>query len=80
MANQKIAVAELANLPLYYEQSAAFRCVGFLPQMLIRSTEVSATTKLSAEHETPPIGKVMLAADFLLIRSTSLSICPKFLL
>jgi len=31
--------------------------------MLIRRTELSATTKLSAEHETPPIANVLLAAD-----------------
>uniref|UniRef100_UPI0023F3DB67 hypothetical protein n=1 Tax=Flavobacterium filum TaxID=370974 RepID=UPI0023F3DB67 len=33
---------------------------GFLPQMIMRSTKLSATTKLSAEHETPPIANVLL--------------------
>jgi hypothetical protein len=31
----------------------------------VRSTELSATTKLSAEHETPPIADVLLAAAVL---------------
>jgi hypothetical protein len=30
--------------------------------MLMRSTKLSATTKLSAENETPPIANVLLAA------------------
>jgi hypothetical protein len=35
---------------------------GFSAQMLMRSTELSLTTKLSAEHEAPPIANVLLAA------------------
>jgi hypothetical protein len=34
--------------------------------MFMRSTKLSATTKLSAEHKTPPIANVLLAAGFLL--------------
>jgi len=33
---------------------------GFSPLMFMRSTKVSATTKLYAEHETPPIANVLL--------------------
>jgi hypothetical protein len=36
--------------------------VGFLAQMFIRRTELSATTKLSSGDETPPIANVLLAA------------------
>jgi hypothetical protein len=39
---------------------------GDLPLMLRRRTKLSVTTKLSAEHETPPIANVMLVAGFLL--------------
>jgi len=38
------------------------RWAGFLPLNFMRSTKLSATTKLSAEHETPPIANVLLAA------------------
>ena len=44
------------------------RWAGFLPQMLMRSTELSATTKLSAEHETPPIANVLLPAGGYLVK------------
>ena len=37
------------------------RWAGFLPLNFMRSTKLSATTKLSAEHETPPIANVLLA-------------------
>jgi len=37
----------------------------FLAQILMRRTELSATTKLSAEHETPPIANVLLVAVFI---------------
>ena len=33
----------------------------------MRSTELSATTKLSAEHETPPIANVLLSAALILV-------------
>ena len=36
------------------------RWAGFLPQMLMRSTKLSATSKLSAEHQTPPIANTLL--------------------
>jgi hypothetical protein len=36
------------------------RWAGFLPLNFMRSTKLSATTKLSAEHETPPIANVLL--------------------
>lgn len=39
----------------------AFASAGFLPLMFMRSTKLSATTKLSAGHETPPIANVLLA-------------------
>jgi len=39
---------------------ADLRWAGFSAQMLMRSTELSATTKLSAGHETPPIANVLL--------------------
>lgn len=38
---------------------------GLLPQMLMRRTELSVTTKLSAKHETPPFANVLLADVFL---------------
>ena len=40
---------------------ADLRWAGFLPKMFMRSTKLSATTKLSAERETPPIANVLLA-------------------
>ena len=43
------------------ERFADLRWAGFLPQMFIRRTKLSVTTKLSAEHETPPIANVLLA-------------------
>ena len=58
---------------------ADLRWAGFSPQMLMRSTELSATTKLSAEHETPPIANVLLAAVKLFGRSVvvRIVICQK---
>ena len=44
------------------QRFADLRWAGFLPLNLMRSTKLSATTKLSAEHETPPIANVLLAA------------------
>ncbi len=41
---------------------ADLRWAGFSAQMFMRSTELSATTNVSAEHETPPIANVLLAA------------------
>jgi hypothetical protein len=41
------------------------RWAGFLPLNFMRSTKLSATTKLSAEHETPPIANVLLAVVIL---------------
>ena len=41
---------------------ADLRWAGFSSQMLVRSTELSVATKLSAEHETPPIANVLLCA------------------
>jgi hypothetical protein len=40
---------------------------GILTKLLMRSTEFLATTKLSAEHETPPIANVLLAAGLFFI-------------
>ena len=48
------------------QRFADLRWAGFLPLKFIRSTKLSATTKLSAEHETPPIANVLLAVVFLL--------------
>lgn len=39
-----------------------FAMGGIFTTNVIRSTKLSATTKLSAEHETPPIANVLLAA------------------
>ena len=33
----------------------------------MRSTKLSATTKLSAEHETPPIANVLLGVGFFIL-------------
>ena len=46
---------------------ADLRWAGFLPKMFMRSTKLSATTKLSAEHETPPIANVLLPEGFLFV-------------
>ena len=45
----------------YRQRFADLRWAGFLPLNFMRSTKLSATTKLSAEHETPPIANVLLA-------------------
>jgi len=39
----------------------ALRSGGFLALNFMRCTKLSATTKLSAEQETPPIANVLLA-------------------
>lgn len=39
--------------------------VGFSALKFIRSKKLSATKKLSAEHETPPIANVLLEAAFI---------------
>jgi hypothetical protein len=60
---------------VFYNEALRFadlRWAGFLPLMFMRSTKLSATTKLSAEHETPPIANVLLAVGFL----SSFNICP----
>ena len=44
------------------QRFADLRWAGFLPQMLMRSTELCVTTKLSTKYETPPIANVLLAA------------------
>jgi hypothetical protein len=49
------------------QRFADLRWAGFSAQMFIRSTALSATTKLSAEHETPPIANVLLAVVFILL-------------
>ena len=41
------------------QRFADLRWAGFLPPNFMRSTELSATTKLSAEHESPPIANVL---------------------
>jgi hypothetical protein len=43
---------------------AELRWAGNLPLMFMRSTKLSATSKLSAEQETPPIANVLLAPVF----------------
>ncbi|MCB5997997.1 hypothetical protein, partial [Flavobacterium psychrophilum] len=48
----------------FFHRFANLRWAGFLAQMLMRSTKLSATTKLSTEHETPPIANVLLVAVF----------------
>ncbi len=48
------------------QRFADLRWAGFLPLNFMRRTELSATTKLSAEHETPPIANVLLCAAFLI--------------
>ncbi len=45
----------------------------FSVQMLMRRTELSVTTKLSTEHETPSIANLLLVLAFLVL----LSICYK---
>jgi hypothetical protein len=47
------------------QRFADLRWAGFSAQRLMRRTELSATTKLSVEHETPPIANVLLAAGVL---------------
>jgi len=54
----------LNGLQHYRQRFADLRWAGFLPLMFMRSSKLSATTKLSAEHETPPIANVLLAAGF----------------
>ena len=41
-----------------------------LSLLLMRSTKLSATTKLSAEHKTPHIATVLLWAGFLVVSYT----------
>ena len=54
-----------------YERLADLRWAGFLPLNFMRSTKLSATTKLSAEHETPPIANVLLYAALFSVVSIS---------
>ncbi len=51
------------------QRFADLRWAGFSAQMLMRRTELSVTTKLAAEHETPPIANVLLWA----------AVCPALL-
>jgi hypothetical protein len=44
----------------FVHRFADLRWAGFLPLNFMRSTKLSATTKLSAENETPPIANVLL--------------------
>ena len=53
----------------YLQRFADLRWAGFLPLNFIRSTKLSATTKLSAENGTPPIANVLLSAALLSVRS-----------
>ena len=46
----------------YCQRFADLRWAGLSAQMFIRGRKFSATTKLSAEHETPPSANVLLAA------------------
>jgi hypothetical protein len=46
------------------QRLADLQWAGFLPQMLMRRTELSPTIKLSEEHETLPIANELLWADF----------------
>jgi hypothetical protein len=60
---------------IFYNDAQRFadlRWAGFLAQMFIRRTELSLTTKLSAEHETQPIANVLLPAVFLFRHCLSL--------
>ena len=51
---------------------ADLRWAGFLPLMLMRSTKLSATTNVSAEHETPPDAKplCLLRNSFIVVKNT----------
>ncbi len=49
---------------LCIQRFADCRWAGFSAQKFVRRTELSATTKLCAEHETPPIANVLLAVRF----------------
>ena len=50
------------SLYAYHQRFEDLRWAGFSVQMFIRRTALSVTTKLSAEHETPPIANVLLVA------------------
>ena len=52
----------------FIQRFADLRWAGFLPQMFMRSTKLSATPKLSAENETPPIANVLLCVRLLFCR------------
>ena len=52
---------------------------GFSAQMFIRRTELSVTTKLSAEHETPPIANVLLAVRCSFSSNLSIVFSCKFI-
>ena len=45
-----------------HQRFADWRWAGFSAQMLVRRTELSATSKLSSGDETPPIANVLLPA------------------
>uniref|UniRef100_UPI00404A1022 hypothetical protein n=1 Tax=Gelidibacter sp. TaxID=2018083 RepID=UPI00404A1022 len=65
---------EFPEVRSYWTQRFAdLRWAGFLPLNLKRSTKLSATTKLSAEHETPPIANVLLPVVVLCFIVSALS-------
>ncbi len=49
----------------FTQRFADWRWAGFLALKVVRSTELSATTKLSGGDETPPIANVLLWAGFI---------------
>jgi hypothetical protein len=49
-------IQKLCFVSGWFECFAATRRAGDSPPMLIKSTKVPFTTKLSLEHETPPFG------------------------
>ncbi len=53
-----------------------WRLAGFFALMFMRSKKLSVTTKLSAEHESPPIANVLFSVGFLIVLFLSiLSFC-----
>ena len=75
---RKATVDFFIRLIAYYSIGSNGRwlsvCARFLPQMLMRRTELSLTTKLSAEQETQPITNVCYKL-FLIVLMYSLAIC-----
>ncbi len=50
------------------------RWAGFVPQMFIRSTELSATTKLSLEQETPAFWVGAVMRSFIIIHGFQVNV------